>query len=1013
MSDNIDKEKKSIALKGFIRILQLYHPKEELQDYFYSAFTKFKELKKPIEIISIMNNLLDQAKVSKGLFGFGATCDIDESVFRNSDIILLVFEFLKTNIDDLVERKDRNCFKDIFSFITAVKKKTANISLVRNSFFELWIWCFNSTELILKQEFISFIKDNYLFILIDLDIFPFYFEQGLISQVNLIELDFLHLFTELLVLDNKKRLTTISFLGDDVFEVKERIDFLTGLNQAMDLLCNIKDLTCLYVLIEFVDKLYKSFSCNKDDEFVMKNYKNLINRFKAFAIKAVKKEDNLALKNMLRLLNYVLENMFVKFYIKNKSNEKIKIKMSIGKNIKTYTLKGNLSLIGLLEKVKSDNGLSDEYDLLIGNTIISNAFFLENTPISQIGKNSNGDILFKMAKNYKMVSLNRIRKDIRNFIADSKEVYEIITYCVESGNKQLIDESNRFLQLIPPLTKSKEDLKKKLMNGETLLGSILNKEKSAKNTYILYILELLILENDFDDQIKKKIASSYLESLINILSLETDLLNIEDKIKTIKIINKCIPISPNFKIELLNRKGIVSNLMNLINKIELDEDNIDKAYNKKSVIVLLFTLKRFKHLSFSVLFENMIINKYDASLLSIFNSVISEISITQENQSEVVDYLREALKKYKELNYNIINLKLMNRFLNETLIEEFVEMAKEIVNQEVLKQEEDMDLGSIKIRLKLLIDFVTKFKSVNLEIDNNLANWIDYYFLRLENSKGLITKLFGVTKDSELIELLFSLILLISSDNKSNFNKITTKIEKFFEYQVNRTSTKPHWSRDQKQDKQSSNNNFRGLTNLGSTCYINSLFQQLYTNPHFTEFILNLDIKDKESILYKFKYLLLLLKESTRTYINPEFLIRNLTDFEGNPINVKEQMDVDEFLINFMDKLETELKKLKGEKILLDGFTGQLYQEIIGIDCKHVNTKIDNFLTITVPLNGINKLENGLSNFTHWEFLEGKNSYQCYTCDNKISAKKRISIHNLPNTLIITLKRFHFDYKKK
>ena len=93
----------------------------------------------------------------------------------------------------------------------------------------------------------------------------------------------------------------------------------------------------------------------------MKNFKNLINRFKAFAAKSIKKEDTGALRNLLILLNHVIENMFTKYYIKSKSSEKVKIKMNIGKNTKIYILNGNLSLLGLVEKMKNENALFDEY----------------------------------------------------------------------------------------------------------------------------------------------------------------------------------------------------------------------------------------------------------------------------------------------------------------------------------------------------------------------------------------------------------------------------------------------------------------------------------------------------------------------------------------------------------------------------------------------------------------------------------------------------------------------------
>jgi len=42
--------------------------------------------------------------------------------------------------------------------------------------------------------------------------------------------------------------------------------------------------------------------------------------------------------------------------------------------------------------------------------------------------------------------------------------------------------------------------------------------------------------------------------------------------------------------------------------------------------------------------------------------------------------------------------------------------------------------------------------------------------------------------------------------------------------------------------------------------------------------------------------------------------------------------------------------------------------------------------------------------------LDGDNAYFCERCNKKVSAVKRVSLKQLPNYLIVTLKRFEFDY---
>lgn len=42
--------------------------------------------------------------------------------------------------------------------------------------------------------------------------------------------------------------------------------------------------------------------------------------------------------------------------------------------------------------------------------------------------------------------------------------------------------------------------------------------------------------------------------------------------------------------------------------------------------------------------------------------------------------------------------------------------------------------------------------------------------------------------------------------------------------------------------------------------------------------------------------------------------------------------------------------------------------------------------------------------------MDGDNAYYCETCNKKVRTLKRLCIKELPNILIIVLKRFEFNY---
>ena len=69
------------------------------------------------------------------------------------------------------------------------------------------------------------------------------------------------------------------------------------------------------------------------------------------------------------------------------------------------------------------------------------------------------------------------------------------------------------------------------------------------------------------------------------------------------------------------------------------------------------------------------------------------------------------------------------------------------------------------------------------------------------------------------------------------------------------------------------------------------------------------------------------------------------------------------------------------------------------------------YLTIPIQVKNKKSIFEGLDEFVKGEMLEGNNEYLCEKCNKKYPTLKRVSIKTLPNTLILVLKRFEFDYK--
>ena len=251
--------------------------------------------------------------------------------------------------------------------------------------------------------------------------------------------------------------------------------------------------------------------------------------------------------------------------------------------------------------------------------------------------------------------------------------------------------------------------------------------------------------------------------------------------------------------------------------------------------------------------------------------------------------------------------------------------------------------------------------------------------------------------------------------------------------------------------------NTSGLANNGSTCYINTALQCLGFCSHFLKYILAGQPKKNNTPLADDLREIYVQLWVHRNAIAPYKFLRSLQVALSDIINVFEQNDITEFLMLYVDKLNTDLsvemmvdhedflelkKKIyaehKGNKALqklvydmdvawlntikkeyspiMDLFYGQLISQIICGNCQHIHHNYEVYSSLPLPLTDTKESQ------THHEVLQAYFSREyinteCkeWTCDNcKQSAKspKCLKLYRNPMVLIVTLKRFDARLQK-
>eukprot|EP01087_Luapelamoeba_hula_P004813 TRINITY_DN1477_c2_g1_i2.p1 TRINITY_DN1477_c2_g1~~TRINITY_DN1477_c2_g1_i2.p1 ORF type:complete len:2138 (-),score=282.67 TRINITY_DN1477_c2_g1_i2:109-6522(-) len=203
-----------------------------------------------------------------------------------------------------------------------------------------------------------------------------------------------------------------------------------------------------------------------------------------------------------------------------------------------------------------------------------------------------------------------------------------------------------------------------------------------------------------------------------------------------------------------------------------------------------------------------------------------------------------------------------------------------------------------------------------------------------------------------------------------------------------------------------------GLTNLTATCYMNSLMQQFYMIPGFRWSLLQAPdaaADKKDSTLYQLQSMMAGLQESVKRYVETRPFCASYKGYDGEPINVGQQQDADEFMNMLLEKLETLLKGTPQEKMLAQTLGGTLSNQFISRDCPHVSEREESFFALSLDIKNKKNITESLELYVQGDVLEGENKYACSQCNDKVDALKRCCISALPDNLVIHLKRFEFD----
>ena len=492
--------------------------------------------------------------------------------------------------------------------------------------------------------------------------------------------------------------------------------------------------------------------------------------------------------------------------------------------------------------------------------------------------------------------------------------------------------------------------------------------------------ETLLTELDSKEEVKNMISSSLKNSLtcqneyyktFYVKCLLNSIQNISSSDKKInnKFLNLLFDVTNNIFNELLTKNN--------------DKGN-EHMTSKTSILFFDF---------FSLLSSTKTDSSGNEFLFKIYNilfnslkDIESEKKVSKDNFIGLMNILIKRIKNNEDIKKEIINKEIEGKTLIEIILEKLYkndENKKELIESEIAEEGGDPFINIDKIKQDK-----PKTNGIICKDIKNICN--DY-----------LIESFKSPKDSKIIRNLLSIIKEYN-EKTSDENEENGQTKKKTSY-----STK--------------NYDHVGLDNIGCICYMNSIMQQIYMVPTFRYAIMGTDdheppkpseygrmsTKD-DNLLHQLQIMYTFLTFSEKEDFNPKYFCYSFKDFDGNPTNPMIQQDSQEFYNNFCDKIENCIKKTKYKYIISDVFIGRTCSSVVCESCKHISNRFEDFYNLSLEVKNLYNLNDSLQKMISPEKID---DFKCSNCNQNVTISKRTSLCDLPNILVVHLKRFYMNYE--
>ena len=820
---------------------------------------------------------------------------------------------------------------------------------------------------------------------------------------------------------------------------------------------------------EVASFLIKVYQGNNFHEFISKCENNLDCFGSIYALKMLISdvEDSLNLKELgIERNRFFTNSEMISIFLTNSINKKIHVPKDITyksfRNIvlnMTDSTDSQLTLMAFNQRLTKSYVFSDK-DII--KVIISDnsSESTETKLTSNNTKEERNLTTWKTSIKYKYNELpSQIIKEKRNLLKSFLEKHEN----EHSSNSNIIKEALLNLLNYLPTDDEEVELFKSGSNLFNISYPYLFVYRLNAIANLLQKNDLKVLQNIFKSEI-------HLQLVNNLLMIQKDFFNRDEYLDLllyviIEIDHKDIQLNKNekkkykkLKMESIKKINNERNVYSLINWIIYEQNK--QLVNESRILQFLQLVMDFfsndpgyliQNEQFPDFFDIMMFND-SKNIRSNFYHLILKV-----NPKKIINFLLSRLtiskngkcSEYFRL-FHKINIQLSEN-INEKKYEKkqqiFDSLSSSLENNIVMYQDFDKKIKGLDNEttrsiinlcaitpdneyitgiINSLNEYFTPLSKVNSNSSYSDSNVEDSKFLiKIKNPHNLwdtlINKmLFNTSKYIYCSSSFFSLIKMILKQYPdllkslisvmNNINKSIPNLKIKHKYQL-----KP-------------NVNYKGLSNIGCTCYINSSIQQIYRTEQirdaifkYNPFFIQKQKSDKKvdfaasSALYDYEMdwlcqLQLLFADFQYiplSYINSKGFVSHWKMYGDKVIDPSEQQDAVEFIQILLDRLDEKLP----EKPISKFIKGQIVHTIkpLNESINFESRTYEDFITFPLDVKNKTSIRESFEQFLEPDIFDGANQYNTGSDLGLIDASRSHAISKPPKILIIQLKRFDFD----